>query len=371
MLQEFSCENFRNFKEKIVLDFTCANYEFNKESVRNGIVNTGVIYGINGSGKTNLGLAIMDISTVLTDNAVSPLHTNKPSYHLNDKEKNIDSFFSYKFLFDGHCVRYDYQKAIDLVVWEALYIDGEEPVIFYSHADQNGSCHLKGAENLATSLSGRDNLSYVKYIDRNGELEDNEENRLFKKFTSFVNNMLWFSSLDNNQYEGFKSGTERIAEGIISHNALQDFENRLKDIDIDYKLREEVVYGKKQIMVHFPDSDESIDFFTLASRGTASFALFYYWYLHKDEASFIFIDEFDAFYHSALSEQIIKLLKEINSQTFVTTHNTFILSNQLLRPDCYFNLQNGSIKSFSKLTNSEIRKIHNLEKLYRSGFFNG
>lgn len=38
------------------------------------------------------------------------------------------------------------------------------------------------------------------------------------------------------------------------------------------------------------------DFFKIASTGTRSLALFYYWYIRMKNASFVFIDEFDAFY---------------------------------------------------------------------------
>ena len=33
-------------------------------------------------------------------------------------------------------------------------------------------------------------------------------------------------------------------------------------------------------------------------------ALFYYWYIRMEKASFVFIDEFDAFYHFELSESV-------------------------------------------------------------------
>jgi hypothetical protein len=56
-----------------------------------------------------------------------------------------------------------------------------------------------------------------------------------------------------------------------------------------------------------------------------------------EKASFVFIDEFDAFYHYELSESVQKRLRRIPGvQIFTTTHNTDLMSNDLLRPDCYF-----------------------------------
>ena len=44
-------------------------------------------------------------------------------------------------------------------------------------------------------------------------------------------------------------------------------------------------------------------------------------------------------------------------------------SNNLLRPDCYFILENNIIKSFDNTTDKEIRQAHNLEKMYKGGEF--
>ena len=62
----------------------------------------------------------------------------------------------------------------------------------------------------------------------------------------------------------------------------------------------------------------------------------------------------------------IKLL-----QIFTTTHNTYLMSNDLLRPDCYFILKNNKIKAISDLTEKELRQAHNLQKMYKAGAFNG
>ncbi|MEH7112248.1 hypothetical protein V7124_07675, partial [Neobacillus niacini] len=47
------------------------------------------------------------------------------------------------------------------------------------------------------------------------------------------------------------------------------------------------------------------------------------------------------------------------------------IDNNILRPDCYFKLHNHTLTSFSNLTVKELRKAHNLEKMYRAGSFNG
>lgn len=80
-----------------------------------------------------------------------------------------------------------------------------------------------------------------------------------------------------------------------------------------------------------------------------------------EQASFVFIDEFDAFYHFEFSESVQKRLGKISGvQIFTTTHNTDLMSNDLLRPDCYFLLKDNKIKAISDLTEKELRQAHNL-----------
>lgn len=113
-----------------------------------------------------------------------------------------------------------------------------------------------------------------------------------------------------------------------------------------------------------------VPFFSVASTGTKSLALFYYWYIKLKNASFVFIDEFDAFYHHELSRQIVELLlKMYDVQIVFTTHNTDLLSNDLLRPDCYFYMMGNNIKKLSECTEKDLRKAHNLQKMFKAGAF--
>ena len=204
----------------------------------------------------------------------------------------------------------------------------------------------------------------------NSILSDNEQNRVFKSFIDFVNRMLLFYCLDSKGYEGFMDGNEGIAEGIANAGKVKEFQQFLKENDIDYDLYEREVDGHKAIYCHFDNKDA--DFFKIASTGTKSLALFYYWYIRMTKASFVYIDEFDAFYHFELSTAVQRKVNEIPGvQVLTTTHNTDLMSNDLLRPDCYFLLKENNIKAISDLTEKELRQAHNLQKMYKAGAFNG
>ena len=368
MLKKFSVENFKGFKDKITFDIgTPSNYSFNSEIIENGCITKGIIYGINSCGKSNLGLAIFDIITHLTEK--QKLLGNY-DFYLNMSGRKSFAEFEYTFVFDGHEVVYKYSKMdVNSLKSESLSIDGKE-VIFFDFLTRDGFTLLEGSDTLNASIRNESPISRVKYVNSNSILSDNVQNQAFKKFIDFVERMLLFYSLDSRGYEGFMNGSESIAEGIVNSGKVKDFQEFLKENDIDYELYGCEVDGRKAIYCHFDNKDA--DFFKIASTGTRSLALFYYWYIRMEKASFVFIDEFDAFYHYELSESVQKRLRRITGvQVFTTTHNTDLMSNDLLRPDCYFLLENNSINAISELTEKELRQAHNLQKMYKAGAFNG
>jgi AAA15 family ATPase/GTPase len=118
-----------------------------------------------------------------------------------------------------------------------------------------------------------------------------------------------------------------------------------------------------------------VDFWQASSTGTHSLMLFYYWFqrlkTEEPRPSFLFIDEFDAFYHQELSKFVVNMLKQDTCQVVLTTHNTGIMTNDLLRPDCYYLMYTDRIKPIASLTDKELRFGNNIEKMYRAGAFDG
>ncbi|MGR5048279.1 AAA family ATPase [Photobacterium damselae] len=363
MLLELSVRNFRNFNDWFNFSLkTIKNYEFNCEVISNDIVKHSIVYGLNGGGKSNLGLAILDLTNHLNDSWIMPaLKIN----YLNASSSKDIAEFKYKFIFDGSLVEYSYGKSdCQTTVYEELIIDGQSCASIDRNVSPIAIFNLEGAENLKSNLENT-SISVVKYLKSNSVLEDNKINNVFNKFVSFVEGMVFFRTLHRNaDFCGQALDTRRLSEEIISLDKVDDFESFLNDAGITCKLK--VVGLDTEKRIEFDFGERSIEFSLVASTGTLSLGIFYYWWLKlsSDKLTFAYIDEFDAYYHYELSKLIVKKLSAISCQTVLTTHNTGIMTNDLLRPDCYFLLHEKQYRLY-ELVNKDLRKSHNLEKIFK------
>ncbi len=153
----------------------------------------------------------------------------------------------------------------------------------------------------------------MKYVKNNSELENNEENKCFIKFFEFIEGMLFFRSLQENMYLGLETGSRDFISDIIENGNVSDFESFLNTAGVECKLV--VTKESDKDILSFDFNGKTISFYQIASQGTRSLTLFYYWLqrLREDsKVSLLFIDEFDAFYHHELSALIIEELKRLN-----------------------------------------------------------
>ena len=369
MLAKFKVSNFKSFNQDFIFNLTDTNgYNFNSECIKNGIVNNALIYGHNGVGKSNLGLAIFDIIEHLTDQQTND---NEYSVYLNAYNKSNYADFYFEFLINSNKVVYEYKKTdYKTIIYEKFSINDENFVLFDRRGNDKAIVNFKGAETLKTEIDN-DELSILKYVRNNTVLEQNPINKTFKDFFKFIEGMLFFRSLRSNMYLGLeKNNSKNAISEIIEENKVENFERFLNDAGIECKLK--VIGDSDQKTLTFDFDGNYISFDEIASHGTWALTLFYFWFQRikeKSKVSFLFIDEFDAFYHHELSALIVKELKNTGVQFILTTHNTSIITNDLLRPDCYFLMNKDNIRSLSKSTPKELREAHNIEKMYKAGTF--
>ncbi|MFT4926799.1 MAG: AAA15 family ATPase/GTPase [Phenylobacterium sp.] len=368
MLTKFEVTNFKNFEKTFTFDFTnTKQYAFNAECVNQGIVNKALIYGPNGVGKSNLGFALFDLVGHLTSNN---LHPDNYKHYLNAISQDTLAEFTYEFKFDQHTVEYRYGKSSKrALIFEKLIIDSKEYISIDRRNSPVADINFDGTQSLQKDL-GDAQISVISYIRNNAVLATNDINRCFSQFIQFVNGMLFFRSLQDNSYIGYKEEYDDALAYILDKGSLEGFQSFLNEAGIKCQLS--TIEDENGVKIRFVIGKKHYPFYEIASTGTKSLTLFYAWYQRLRDTSnysFVFIDEFDAFYHHSLSTMIIEKLRDVQAQLVLTTHNTSIMSNDLLRPDCYFLMNEQQINSLANRTRKELRFAHNIEKMYKAGTF--
>jgi len=374
MLCSFSVKNYRGFKDKITLDLTASDYKFNNECVKDGYANKALIYGYNGVGKSNFGFAVMDIIINLTDKDKSLLLNNN---YRNFETENKIVEFEYKFKFDESIIVYQYGKiSPESLVYENLLINDKQIISYNRITSEPLIILLPGTETLIKDIN-KIRISVLKYIKSNAALELTSEANLLSSFFDYVDRMLFFRNLDDRKYVGYEIGVHNIFDEIINRNHFHDFVDFLVSAEVPSNI--EYKKNGDQYNVFFSyDSDNEIkyeiDFFTYCSTGMKTLSVLFYWLQNamfdNRSPSLIFIDEFDAFYNQRISEFVINIIKKINHCQFIlTTHDTGIMSNDIMRPDCLFLMHKNNIRSLSNSSKKELRFAHNIEKMYRAGAF--
>lgn len=368
MLKRFEVENYKGFKNRMVWDLSqTKSYSFCKPLTRNHISKNCIVYGKNASGKTSLCTAVMDITTHLLDAEKDLTLPHMYTYIGNDSD---EASFKYVFLFGKKTVSYEYRKNnLRELLFEALSIDGKELVRHDFLDETNNFSRIPGTKNLRTKGLPRF-LSIIKYI-YNNTIQDNGS--VIAQMVDFVKGMLCFRSLrEANQYIGYKLGGEKLDSIILRNGKLDDFNAFLQDMGLNYSLAPLKLSSGQTVIGAIFDNHKAISLLEIASSGTKTLTLFYCWFLEFDKLTFVIIDEFDAYYHHEVSRKILDIINSFEGmQSMVTTHNVTLLDTDVTRPDCAYIIDDTGVRNLSSRTSKEIRKNHNIEKLYREGEFGG
>ncbi|ELB2909223.1 ATP-binding protein, partial [Vibrio alginolyticus] len=272
------------------------------------------------------------------------------------------------FKFGDDKVVYKYGKRQVLVTeYENLTINDKKIVSFDRNESSKIQLDLAGTENLKTDISSSP-ISAIKYISSNSVLDLNDKySILFQKFIDFISGMVFFRTLTRAaDYHGLAlETTMSMSSDIIKNEKLEDFELFLNECGVECKLVP--IKDGDEERIAFDYGNKTVEFTLAASTGTLSLGVFYYWWMKVEsgELTFVYVDEFDAYYHYKLARSIVSRMSNTSGQTVLTTHNISLLSNSLLRPDSYFVLHENKQYPFYKLVDKDLRQAHNLEKIYK------
>lgn len=362
MITKFAVKNYRGFSDRIEWDLSNPNsYSFNTFAIKDGIIKNGIIYGPNGCGKSNLALALFDIILHLTQKSKSQhqFDTIVNIYHPEDLMS-----FEYTFRFGKNIIEYYYSKDMSGLAKEKLILDNKMLFNLENNDLYIESKEFPMADDIKKQLANSSNkVSILGYLWSVYPLTSVHP---LKKMKEFVDGMLLFWNHEERGFAGLEEGISYIEEYIISNRLVDDFTQFLKavsDQDFKFKAANE---GEKDLIC---DMGVGAPFKKIRSTGTSSLTLLYFWIQKMSKATFVMIDEFDAFYHFDLSFKICQKLFSFSNQIFVTSHNTYLMSNDLLRPDCNFIINKNQIKPLNLCTEKELRWGNNIEKMYRGNAF--
>ena len=157
---------------------------------------------------------------------------------------------------------------------------------------------------------------------------------------------------------------ENLKNPVYLHN----FEDFLKLMGIECKLvLQELPDGQAEL---YFSQNKLVPFYSTASSGTLALTSLYQKIVSNP--SLIYIDDFAAFYHYEMAEKLICYFKDKypECQLIMTSHNTNLMTNKIIRPDCLCLLSSkGTLTALCDATERELREGHNLEKMYISGEF--
>jgi len=406
MLIELSITNYRSIREKATLSMLADGYDSKSENIfvhklpydkEIRLLNTALIFGSNGSGKSNMLKGLFELLFML-DN---PAHAGKnikyyDPFKFNSKSEKEPIEFQIKFL-DSNNIPYQYTVAFsrtEVVKEELLYWpNGREAVAFERDVNvQEEDVHYLKIGNMAQEgrelekvyknnfgLSHFSSLSPNKVIlsafkalqkmfvlntlnhrhrsgdlDRIGSLISTQDD-----FNKKINALIRYSDLNINGIKAEKTNTTESPEErsfrrfkLLATHQYYDGENRT------------------EFEVNNPLSEESQGSQTILGLGSEII-------LSLEKGGVLLVDEFETSLHPMLSKALISIfqnerLNPNRAQLIFTTHDTNLMDHNLFRRDqIWFTSKNlrGETTLYSMADFTDLREGHVFEKWYLSGKF--
>lgn len=371
-LLRFTIENFRSIAEQksIVLtpDSHVKNLEDNEEvQGEYRYFRTAAIYGANSSGKSNLllGLGMMkhlvDSSVKMNNEEALPYEP----FALNFEKAQSPTLYELEFLTRGEYYRYGFSHTAQEICEEWLIrIDeaGKETKLFDRDEEGIGVNEVDFAEGKDLEERTNDNRLFLSLV---GQLGGKISNQILAFFSFKLDVLSGLKTerlhlftgqyLQEQQpgYEQMKEFFQRVDLGFSNLSLkVQEFSPEVLPNEMPAELREKIckeLSGKKHLEVLSQHGiydnegnrmgNQEFDFNQMESAGTQKLfdmAGFIFSTLHA--GGVLIVDELDAKMHPLLTRELVSLFNDSarnpqGAQLIFTTHDTNLLSAQLLRQD--------------------------------------
>lgn len=379
MIKRFAVKNYKNFKNEIELDFSkVGSYRFSTNCLYNNLIAKLLIYGRNATGKTNFVNAISDVKQLIWE---AGKVDETPILNAESNQTTVD--YSYTFLINREELTYNYSRQQSgRLSYEELSMNG---ILVYYCDFLNNKFEFPRLDLIQGEGLNKD--SYIEPLKKRGLFSLAVGYTIPFLRWAFSNTVMEAQSILGSllydivgiyvvlahdiRHSSNKKDIDSFYEMLKDKEQLNRFESFLNEMGVECKLKlEPLPDGKNEL---YFDYGKLVPFYPTASSGTLALTnLYRKIFIDNAILSVLMIDEFDAFYHYEMSEKLVRYIinNYRNVQVLMTTHNTNLMSNSLLRPDCLFILsRDGRLTPLNSATQREIREGHNLEKMYISGEF--
>ena len=394
MLLQFSCANFKSIKEKVIFSAVASKDDQYEERLipigKIRVLRTALIYGANGSGKSNF-LDSIGFMQSLVRNSINH-QPGQGIYQAPHKlaEKDMPSEFSIQFI--RHGLRYAYGLSVlnNTVKEEYLYFfpKGKQVKIFEREGMDvtPGDKYKKGKPfelSLTVLKENRLFLSCAANYSRLKEVED--------AFLFFAEDIVVYNREMNNWTEySVKLMQENEQVRRLFVNMLREFKTGIKDIRVKLEpvstsdIATTVPPQIKQLLpaegLHKVDAkviyDQfETDLFTEESDGIKKlFELLCPIIDILIKGKILICDELESNLHETLVSKIVELFQSIRGDTpaqmFFSTHDTSLLNKNLFRRDQIWlteMTEDRATDLYSLVELKNVRKTENMERGYING----
>jgi AAA15 family ATPase/GTPase len=348
MLLEFTVGNFLSFKDKKTFSLEAGGIKtvLPDNVVQNGkykVLRSAAIYGANSSGKSNFVKALdFMVNTVKNSSKLNSIDKlgAKP-FLLNTETENQPCYFEILFTEGDSRYRYGFELDNDKIHSEWLFIleanSKKEVPYFVRELEGIGVADVfEDAKGLESKT--RDNGLFISLVDQ----FNSEVSKIVLKKISDIKTLSGIDHQESVKITGFLYNKDFLKIELISliKNLNLGFNNFNvnDDTKLEFKNRVSTIHKKYDEKETF-FSEVEFKMTEQESSGTNKlFDLAGYIVLTLCFGNTLFIDELDSKLHPILTQEIIKLFNNPetntkNAQLIFTTHDTNLLGANLFRRD--------------------------------------
>ncbi|MCQ9821799.1 AAA family ATPase [Pseudomonas aeruginosa] len=414
MFVQFSVENFLSFKDEAMISMLASKRRSKSKLLDENstfdalpdikLLKTAVIYGANGSGKSNIFKAIRFMKN-LTINSSKESQAEEEieitPFLASTKTPNKPSRFEMIFISNETLFQYEFsvsRKRIEHEKLTAKFKSSEKEKVLFERTQDKISVKAPFPEGKGLEKRTRDNalflsvcanfdgeisgdiIRWFKSIRVIGGLTDqamisftrrqlensNESAKIRDLLNSFDLGISNFKASDSKQQEGKESALVENLRSFVEQKIGQKISFDIGRISTEHKVFDE--NGKAAGLIEF-DLEKN------ESEGTKKLVALSGPLIDVLENSLIlFIDEFDARLHPVISKQLISIFNNSpknnnNAQLIVASHDTNLLDKDLLRRDQIWFTEKDIYGSshLNSLLEYRVRNDASFEKDYISG----